>query len=495
MVQSNKDFLKIGGLLLTGAIIYFFQICSVSGQTTPTRPAYNSLNFYYGDLHAHSGYSSDGVGTPEQAYDTAKANKNDFFSLTDHDEAFINNPYLCTNGVNNSLAGTPNFQCQADKKIYVGTAEKWQHLKDIAGEKNINNNFVALYGYEWTHSGGHVNIFEAPTFVNIGYAFSSVYSGLANHPDKTVLFAQFNHPQNTDFNSFAYNSTGANYFSLIETNNFVTKYPAALKAGWKIGAVGYGDNHNALTAGVRRYGVLANGLNKNSIISAIKNRQTFAVLDGRAGSSSYPLALAFKINNVLMGGNTKFNGSVNYEIYVRDDVKSIDKVRLLYGGSYSSANYYVAKEFTNIGKENTLSGSFNSFAFSDPTRAKFFYIDVYQKNSSGQSIAYGWSAPVWISYDKNYNAPTSGPIPTVINFSPTPTLVVSKSPTPLVTITPTKTITPTSPSGLSCSGGCYGSSFTCSRVACNGSACTRLTSTQTLSMCGWSTGTAYRCCK
>ena len=81
--------------------------------------------------------------------------------------------------------------------------------------------------------------------------------------------------------------------------------------------------HPLQTSGSRRYGIIAPDLTKENIIKAIKNRNTFAVLNGRAGSSYYPLALALKVNGTLMGGETKFSNSINYEIYVKDSQKTI----------------------------------------------------------------------------------------------------------------------------------------------------------------------------
>jgi hypothetical protein len=442
-----------------------------------SRPSFSGLNFYYGDLHTHSGYSPDSFGAPEDVYDLAKTGKNDFFSITDHDEAFIYNPYLCLEGVNNSLAGTPQFICKPDKKINIGTKQKWENLKKVAREKNIENSFIALYGYEWTHSDGHVNIINAPTFVNFGYSLGNLYGGLANHPDKSSLIAQFNHPQGSNFNNFNLDVRLTDIFSLIETNNFSSKYPVALNKGWKVGAVGYGDSHNYLEGGSRRYGIVSQNLTTESVLSALKNRNTFAVIDGRTFNDIFPLALALKINNTLMGGNVFFNGSVHYEIYVKDSIKNIDKVRLIYGGNYG-AGTYLAKEFTNLGNEALLSGDFSNFSFSDPKRAKYMYIEVYQKNNLDQIVLSGISSPVWIDYS------TSQVIPSAY-----PTSILS----PTAFLSPPPTLVPTVIPEISCSGGCYGSKTNCT-TNCK-APCIKLSENQTKNMCGWSSGTAYRCCK
>ena len=44
------------------------------------------LNVYLGLLHAHSTFSLEGTGTPEQNYDKARKSKDlDFFALTEHE--------------------------------------------------------------------------------------------------------------------------------------------------------------------------------------------------------------------------------------------------------------------------------------------------------------------------------------------------------------------------------------------------------------------------
>ncbi|MFA5828236.1 MAG: PHP domain-containing protein [Candidatus Shapirobacteria bacterium] len=108
-------------LPLLVAIFTFVFLQAPLKVSAQSRPAFSGLNFYYGDLHAHSGYSSDGVGRPETAYDNAINNRNDFFALTEHDEAFVTNPDLCLKAVDSSKIGTPQFQCA--QRETVGTTQ------------------------------------------------------------------------------------------------------------------------------------------------------------------------------------------------------------------------------------------------------------------------------------------------------------------------------------------------------------------------------------
>ncbi|MFA5828238.1 MAG: hypothetical protein WC841_02675 [Candidatus Shapirobacteria bacterium] len=314
----------------------------------------------------------------------------------------------------------------------------------------------------------------------------------------------FNHPFNgsdfrlpvnsTDLSTiFTYRSTIAPYTYMVETNAFASHFPKALKKGYKLGATGYGDNHNVANAGSRRYGVLTSSLTKDSVVAAFKNRQTFGVLDGRAGSSYFPLAIALIVNNQLMGGTVNFNGSISYELYARDDQKLLDSLEIRYGGFDYSSDYYLAATFTNNGNEVTRTGTFSNFAYAMPKRAKFVYAVAKQKDSKNNLVEVAWSSPVFLNYNPSYVTtptatppqPTSPPVSTITS-TPTPILTPTATPTKIITPTPTT-------SAITCSGGCYGSSPNCTRNC--GTTCTKLSVSQTLSQCGWANARAYRCCK
>ncbi|MFA5828527.1 MAG: hypothetical protein WC841_04205 [Candidatus Shapirobacteria bacterium] len=75
---------------------------------------------------------------------------------------------------------------------------------------------------------------------------------------------------------------------------------------------------------------------------------------------------------------------------------------------------------------------------------------------------------------------------------PTPPPIVGGGSTP--SATPSPTLRPTNtPIARTCRGGCYGSGANC-KTNCGGVACTKLSTSQTLTQCGWKDLTAYRCC-
>ncbi len=55
----------------------------------PPRPSFMGLNAYFGELHQHTGYSTDGCGLPEEAIIAARNTRhNDFMALTEHNNSF-----------------------------------------------------------------------------------------------------------------------------------------------------------------------------------------------------------------------------------------------------------------------------------------------------------------------------------------------------------------------------------------------------------------------
>jgi len=97
------------------------------------------FGLYFGDLHIHTDLS-DGVRTPEFAYDYAReVSRLDFACVADHDVVvnhFMKHPH-------NAL-----------------TAEKWERLKELAERYDEAGRFVTLLGYEWARRNeGHFNVY------------------------------------------------------------------------------------------------------------------------------------------------------------------------------------------------------------------------------------------------------------------------------------------------------------------------------------------------
>ena len=139
-------------------------------------------------------------------------------------------------------------------------------------------------------------------------------SWLGSHPDGLAFF---NHPGKEDYRGreFSHFTSAAadqivgmelwnkgDGFNIFYYNDGY--YPGdnkgffdeALERGWKIGAMGSGDNHSGTwgTAYPYRMAVLANNLTRSDILTAMRLRRFFSTLDKN-------LSLSFKINGREMG--------------------------------------------------------------------------------------------------------------------------------------------------------------------------------------------------
>ena len=100
-----------------------------------------SLNYYYGNIHAHTSYSdgnkdsaSSGMTTPLQAFNYARQSSHiDFYGISEHNHyaAGMRSPLFYRRGLNDADAAT------------------------------IDGDFVAMYGMEWgvISSGGHLLVY------------------------------------------------------------------------------------------------------------------------------------------------------------------------------------------------------------------------------------------------------------------------------------------------------------------------------------------------
>ena len=258
---------------------------AAQAQTTPT------YQFYYGNLHAHSGYSdgnqdslSSGKRTPLQDYQFAAASlHNDFLGICEH---------------NHSQAG--------------------MHLADYARGRAqataaTTATFVALHGTEWgvISGGGHILV----------YGVSKLYGWESGYYDEFVArndypalmrkinrvpgaFALLAHPQQGDYGNLAGNaafsptadsavvgmplrSGPASSTTTTYTNvgfSYEPVYQQLLAKGYHMGIGLDHDNHNT-TFGRTTHGrlvVLAPALTEPALLQALRARRFYASDDWNA---------------------------------------------------------------------------------------------------------------------------------------------------------------------------------------------------------------------
>lgn len=358
-----------------------------------------TLNYYYGNLHSHSGYSdgnkdstSTTVSKPAGDYNFAKASLHfNFLGISEHNHYSANN--------NPGMVRT---------SYGLGLAE--------AAAANQNNVFLCLYGMEWgtISNGGHVIIYgfnqligwetSVPGLTGPNYDIYNAktdYNGLfklvKNNPN---AFCYLAHPQWSDYgnmNNIAYNSmwdsavvgvplrsgdafsTFTNY-SDYPVGDYVDYYQKMLSKGYHVGMTYDHDNHY-LTFGRNNAGrlvIMAPSLTQSNLISAMKSMHFY-------GSDDWNAKLDFKIGTKIMGDSTSgiVPPTISF-IHNDDDGELADSVKLWSGIEGSN----VFPTVIAVSKSN------NTLSFTDngmtPGTNKYYYIEVIQND--GDRII---SSPIW----------------------------------------------------------------------------------------------------
>src|SRR5450830_971962 len=330
-------------------------------------------NIYFGGIHSHTNLS-DGTGTPQQAYDSAKVAGADFMAVTDHSNWFDGDSAT----VAADLAGGPSTE--------------WATLKAAADANNVPGTFVGIAGYEMTWSGGpgHIN-----TFNTVGYAtrthtamtLTAYYAQLAQYPQS---ISQLNHPGTTfgTFDDFGHWTAEADaVVDLVEVGNgegpvhgagyfpSYQYYQMALDKGWHVAPSNNQDNHkgNWMFANDARTVVLAPELTRDAIFEAIRQKRVYATEDK-------DLRVTYYLNGAVMGSSLDNPSTLDFSITFGDAETTdiITKVSIIANGGVVVAS-------TN---PNTNQGTWNFTMPTDPY--SFYYVRIDQADTD---VAV--TAPVW----------------------------------------------------------------------------------------------------
>jgi hypothetical protein len=364
-------------LLVCGLIL-----CGVSKAQT--------LNYYYGNLHAHSGYSdgnqdsaSSGCSTPAQDYAYAKLSQNfDFLGISEHNHFSSGNPGM---KLSSYAPGLAQAAAATTSTFLAMFGMEW-------GVSSSTNGHVIIYGFSqligW--EAGNYNIF------NDKVDYDGLFKKVKNNPN---AFCYLAHPYTTDFNYLAVNPYNATYDSAIvgvpfrsgiynSTNTSYSHYPAGdyfsyylklLALGYHVG-MGYDhDNHNTTfgrsTGG--RLVILAPSLTEANLVSAMKQRHFY-------GSDDMNVKIDLKIGSSVMGDTTSGFGSPLINITHNDpDAELADSIKLFAGIPGSSQATMIA----NSKSLNTLSYTDNSISTG---MTKYYFAEI--KQADGQRIV---TSPIW----------------------------------------------------------------------------------------------------
>ncbi|HPQ70725.1 MAG TPA: hypothetical protein PKW95_16490 [bacterium] len=320
---------------------------------------------YWGNLHAHTGYS-DGELTPADAFEYARDEGGlDIQLITDHLE-----------------------------QLYLPwpTINKWNKCKDQADDYYVPGEYLADCGYEYGSgfilplflSTGHNNVFFAEDLMPmLQLDFHNFYDSLV---ECTECIGQFNHPLDDPFqhwNHYEYYEDVDERMNLMEMSG--TDYPwesffEALDAGWHVSPMYNQDNHGDDwgTKNDRRSGLYMAELTREEMYNTMLDRRTFMSYDKNASIKMMAQDVCW-MGSILSGLDT-------VTLYV--EAFDLDE-----GDTFTAIELY-GPEATYLGQidctaKTICTGTFDDIAVTEST---FFVAKAIQ--TDGDWLV---AAPIWVT--------------------------------------------------------------------------------------------------
>ena len=367
---KRGDRVDAWGVLLDG--VFYADTIIASEEEIPDSGPDGDWNFYFGQLHAHTGIS-DGTGTVEEAFLYARQVENlDFFAVTDHSDSFDN---------------AEDGSVDAD-----GTAisREWAAGKAAAGAVT-DERFVGIFGYEMTwpedKAIGHISTFATPgwqTRDQEGMKTLEGYLGALSEVPGSI--SQFNHPGTVygDFRSFSgYSPRYDALVHLLEVggeNGFTAydAYTAALDAGWHLAPTASENNHNGSwgSESQSRTVILARELTEEAIYEALRSHRAYATEDA-------DLKISYRLNGRILGSIMGETSRLTAEIRLEDGSgDAVGRVEVITDGGKVAASM-------------DITDTQGQYALNVPTGGSYYYLRV---SRNGKTVAV--TAPVWVdSYE------------------------------------------------------------------------------------------------
>lgn len=371
--------------------------------------------FFFGTTHAHSNWSDGGMpvtdctsgkygyaggARPSDAWSYAKNNGDvDFLAVVEHNHLMQDACSTCTaQGIRDRYAaGFTNAQ-----------------------SATVSGSFVGLFGMEWgvISGGGHINIYNQsklmawtgePYHVLVDKSnYSQLYTAIRSNQGTLGSYGTFNHPETTDFNSWARTADGdavMRGLSIISGPAFNTstsfspggtrytaRFNQALSYGWKIAPEAHQDNHcwnYGNSTPNRTVALVPNGtaFSQASLMSAMNIRRFYAAEDRN-------VQLIFRTSDGSRVMGSSFSSSANVGIYVAANDPNGDGVQKIEvwggrAGTVSAPGAAAAVLVSNTGSKTLSTTIFKR------TVGETWYYYIVAVQADGNVI---WSAPMWISW-------------------------------------------------------------------------------------------------
>ena len=372
MVGTIPDGLEPGdradvwGVLLDG--VFYADSMVPSESREPEETVSGDWNFYFGQLHAHTGLS-DGLGSVEEAFSYASQVENlDFFAVTDHSNAFDNADQGAVDIDGSSIS------------------QEWAAGK-AAARAVTDETFVGIFGYEMTWQEdlaiGHISTFGTPGWQTRDQDGMDTLAGyldaLKAVPDSV---SQFNHPGAVygDFRNFSeYDPQQDARVHLLEVGGegSFTAYDAfttALDAGWHLAPSNNQNNHNGNWGNDSRDRtvVLARELTEAAVYDAVRNYRTYATEDA-------DLQILYHLNDRIMGSIIGESAALTAKIQLQD------------GSGDSIGRVEVVTDKGEVAASLTVPESRGEYELEVPAGGSYYYLRILRNE---QIVAV--TAPVWV---------------------------------------------------------------------------------------------------
>jgi|CXWL01.1.fsa_nt_gi methionine-rich copper-binding protein CopC len=348
------------------------------------------LNFYFGNLHAHSSYSDGNADNttkiPSDDYTYAKtALCMDFLGISEH---------------NHATAGM--------------SINDWQPGRNQAAAATTST-FVGLYGMEWgvISGGGHVIVYGMDSLVgweagnyqvfvtkNVYRGAGGLFDVLNRHGGNALAYLA--HPNSTDYNNVLGStfdvdadnaivgstvesgpafSTNTSYTNPGTSMSYLSYYKNMLAKGYHLGPTIDHDNHN-MTFGhtaKTRLVVMAPSLTENDLLQGMRNMRFYASQDCGA-------KITYTLNTQPIGSILTQAGAPVIDVN-SITTSAVSSVVIMYGvpGSGTAAT-------------QLTSSASGTFTYTDISLAnggqRYYYLDITE--ADGSRIV---TSPIW--YTRN----------------------------------------------------------------------------------------------